>query len=86
MAAVQEAIVVGQPDQKWGERPVAVVVPRPGHALALEQLQAHSRANLASFKVPDELVIVTALPRNPSGKALKRELREMLAAPHPARG
>ena len=52
---------------------------RPGAALTLEALQHHCRAKLAGFKVPKELIARTELPRNPSGKILKRALREELA-------
>jgi fatty-acyl-CoA synthase len=76
---VSEAAVVGVPDARWGERPVAVVVPRPGSHLDFDTVQRHCRQQLAGFKVPRELVLRDALPRNPSGKVLKRVLREELA-------
>ena len=75
---VAEVAVVGAPDAQWGERPVAVVVPRPGATLDLDTLRAHCRAHLAAFKVPRQLVLRDTLPRNPSGKILKRTLREDL--------
>ena len=78
MPQVLEAAVIGRPDEKWGERPVAVVVAREGLSVDLPTLQAHCRKMLAAFKVPSELVLVEALPRNPSGKVLKRTLREQL--------
>ena len=77
---VSEVAVVGVPDAKWGERPVAVVVLRAGAGLAYDKLEAHCRGHLASFKLPRELVVRDALPRNPSGKVLKRVLRDELAA------
>lgn len=77
---VSEVAVVGVPDETWGERPVAVVVLREGQTLDLATLQAHCRGQLAGFKIPKELVLREALPRNPSGKVLKRQLREELAA------
>ena len=76
MPQVLEAAVIGMPDAEWGERPIAVVVPKPGEQLDFETLDRHCRAHLAGFKVPKELRTVDALPRNPSGKVLKRELRE----------
>jgi len=76
---VAECAVIGLPDERWGERPVAVVVLRPGTALDLAALDAHCRAHLAAFKVPKELILRDALPRNPSGKVLKRVLRDELA-------
>jgi fatty-acyl-CoA synthase len=76
---VQEAAVIGVADARWGERPVAVVVLRPGHGLTLETLQQHCRQRLAGFKVPKELILRAQLPRNPSGKILKRILRDEIA-------
>ena len=78
--AVLEAAVVAKPDQRWGEAPVAFVVTKPGQVLDLADLQAHCRDALAPFKIPKELVEIDALPRNPSGKVLKRLLRDQLAA------
>ena len=79
LAQVSEAAVIGLPDEKWGERVVAVVVAKPGAALTLEQLAAHCRAQLAGFKVPKQLILRDVLPRNPSGKVLKRVLRDELS-------
>jgi len=73
---VSEVAVVGRPDPKWGERPVAVVVLREGATLDYPTLEAHCRTRLARFKMPKELHVVDALPRNPSGKVLKRVLRD----------
>jgi acyl-CoA synthetase (AMP-forming)/AMP-acid ligase II len=77
---VNEVAVVGVPDPQWGEMPVAIVVLRGDAALDLPTLQRHCRGHLAGFKVPRELILMEALPRNPSGKVLKRVLREALAA------
>jgi fatty-acyl-CoA synthase len=76
---IREAAVVGIADPKWGERPVAVVVVDPAQSLDYASLAAHCRAHLAGFKVPDRLVLRDSLPRNPSGKVLKRVLREELS-------
>jgi acyl-CoA synthetase (AMP-forming)/AMP-acid ligase II len=73
--AVLEAAVVGRPDARWGEVPVAFVVLRPGAEATPDALVAHCQAQLARFKVPKEVTFVDALPRNPSGKVLKRQLR-----------
>jgi fatty-acyl-CoA synthase len=73
--AVLEAAVVGRPDERWGEVPVAHVVRRPGADVTADDLIEHCRANLAKFKVPKDVLFLDALPRNPSGKVLKRELR-----------
>jgi fatty-acyl-CoA synthase len=67
--------VVARPDDRWGEVPVAFVVLRPGVAVAAGELLEHCGVRLAKFKVPKDLTFVGALPRNPSGKVLKRELR-----------
>ena len=76
---VLDAAVVGVADPAWGERPVAVVVLKPGATLTLEVLQTHCRGKLAGFKVPKDLLVRSELPRNPSGKILKRVLREEIA-------
>ena len=75
-AAVLEAAVVGRPDPRWGEMPVAFVVLRPGASATEEELREFCLARLAKFKVPRAVRFIEALPRNPSGKVLKRVLRE----------
>jgi fatty-acyl-CoA synthase len=79
LAGVREAAVIGLPDERWGERPVAVVVLNEGATLDLASLSEHCRARLAGFKVPKDLIIREQLPRNPSGKILKRILRDELS-------
>ena len=76
---VVDAAVIGVPDERWGERPVVVVVIKPGQTLSLETLQKYCRRKLAGFKVPKELIVRAELPRNASGKILKRVLRETIA-------
>jgi len=78
MPQIREAAIIGLPDEKWGERPVAVVALNAGHSLDYETLAKHCRAHLAAFKVPKQLILREQLPRNPSGKVLKRVLREEL--------
>ncbi|WP_326568785.1 AMP-binding protein [Amycolatopsis rhabdoformis] len=73
---VAEVAVVGVPDPIFDERVRAVVVPRPGRTPTEESLRAHAAELLADFKVPVEWRFVTELPRNPSGKVLKRELTD----------
>jgi fatty-acyl-CoA synthase len=80
LPGVREVAVVGMPDQRWGEMPVAVVVLADNAALDMPVLAAHCRSRLAGFKVPRQLVIRDSLPRNPSGKVLKRVLRAELEA------
>jgi fatty-acyl-CoA synthase len=76
---IAEAAVIGVADDRWGERPVAVVVMADGAVLNADAILAHCRAKLAGFKVPKAVVLRDRLPRNPSGKVLKRVLREELA-------
>ena len=73
--SVLEVAVVGRPDDRWGEVPVAFVVLRQGEGATADGLLEHCRAQLARFKVPKQIDFLDALPRNPSGKVLKRELR-----------
>ncbi len=77
---VFEAAVVARPDEKWGEVPVAVIVPDPGATVTFEEMSRHCRRHLAGFKCPKDLILVDSLPRNPSGKILKRALRESIGA------
>ncbi|MGJ7544733.1 acyl-CoA synthetase [Variovorax sp. LT1R16] len=77
---VAEAAVIGAPDAQWGERVVAVIAPRPGRTVTLEGLREFAQARLARYKLPKELRLVEALPRNPTGKVLKAKLRESDAA------
>ncbi len=74
---VRECAVVGYPDPMLGERVCAVVVPQGGQQVTLEELVAHLRdvEQVAPFKWPEKLIVLDALPRNPVGKVLKRELR-----------
>ena len=74
--AVLEAAVIGRPDDRWGEVPVAFVALRPDATATAAELVEHCGGQLARFKVPKEVSFVDALPRNPSGKVLKRELRD----------
>ena len=72
---VAEVAVVGVADSEWGERVRAFVVKRPGATLDEGALKAWCRERLAGPKVPRDFVFLDALPRNPTGKVLKRELR-----------
>ncbi len=77
---IVEVAVIGRPDEKWGEVPVAVAVQRPeptGTRLSLAALSDFLNERLARYKHPKVLEIVEALPRNPAGKVLKTELREL---------
>ena len=78
--AVYEAAVYGLPDDRLGESVAAHVMVKPGQTLEANQLQQFLGARVASFKVPATVTIVAEpLPRNASGKILKRDLREMFA-------
>lgn len=85
--AVSEVGVIGQPSDKWGECACAVVVRIAGwdgdDAQLVEELRTLARTRLARFKQPRSYVFVDALPRNPSGKILKRVLREAYPGPAP---
>ena len=78
MDDVLEAAIIGLPDAQWGERVAAVIVPKSGSTLDRATLDAHCQQHLAGFKCPKDLYVVEELPRNPSGKVLKRVLREQL--------
>ena len=78
LPGVSEVAVIGLPHPYWIEAVTAVVVVKAGHSLDEEALIEHCRQNLARFKVPRRFVFVESLPKNPSGKLLKRELREQL--------
>jgi fatty-acyl-CoA synthase len=78
---VQEAAVIGVPDERWGEAGLAVVVPSPGAARDGEALREQLRARLAAFKVPRHVEFVDDLPKTATGKVRKPDLRERFAAP-----
>jgi acyl-CoA synthetase (AMP-forming)/AMP-acid ligase II len=73
--AISEVSVIGVPDERLGEVARAYVIPKPGTTPDADEIIAWSRERLANFKVPRSVVVVDALPRNASGKVLKRELR-----------
>lgn len=78
--AVADAAVIGRPDERFGEIPVAFVVPRNGEVPDAETLRDFCRSRLASYKVPEWISVVDDLPRGPTGKTLKRVLRDQTAA------
>jgi len=79
IAGVSEVAVIGLPDPQWIEAVTAVIVAKPGHALTEEDVIDGCRQRLGAFKVPKRVILTDALPKNPSGKLLKRELRQRYA-------
>ena len=78
--AVALAAAVGMPHPKWDERPLLLVMLKPGQTADPEDLKAHVGERVAKWWTPDEVRIVESLPLGPTGKVLKRELRDLLNA------
>jgi acyl-CoA synthetase (AMP-forming)/AMP-acid ligase II len=74
--AVMEVAIIGVPHDRWGETVKAVVSLKPGEAVTEEELIAFCREHLAAYKCPTSVDILDALPRNPTGKIMKRDLRK----------
>ncbi len=75
---IEEVAVIGLPDPKWIEIVAAVIVPKKGASLTEKEIIAYCKEHLAGFKCPKKIAVVDKLPKNPSGKILKRELKAEL--------
>jgi len=82
--AVEDAVVVGVPDERWGQRVAAVVQPRSGASISLADVDAHCRKHIAGYKVPRSLCVVERISRQPSGKPDYKWAREVAARPSAA--
>ena len=77
--AVAEVAIIAEPDSRWGEHGIAVVVARPGFTPTAEELTGYCEGKLARFKIPRRVVFISQLPRNAMGKVQKGELRQQYA-------
>ena len=77
---VAEAAIIGVPNERWGEVGLAVIALKPGATIDRATVVEHCVSRLARFKIPNDIAIVDALPRNATGKVLKRELRTQFVA------
>jgi fatty-acyl-CoA synthase len=75
-AGVAEAAAVGVPHPKWDERPVLLVIRKPGSAVTADEINAHLVNHVAKWWLPDEIIFVDSLPHTATGKLLKRQLRD----------
>ncbi len=78
---IEEAAVIGVPDDEWGEQPRAMVVLKQGETATPEEIMEYCRARMSSFKRPRSVVFIDSLPRNPMGKVIKMVLRQQYGKP-----
>jgi len=78
-AAVAEAAVIAVPDERWGERPLAVVVLREGMDVSSDDLREHLAQDFSKWQLPERVEFIDAIPRTATGKFKKIELRERFA-------
>ena len=76
---VLEAAVIGVPDEKWDERPLACVVPRPGSSVTPEQIREHLRTRVSRWWIPERWAFIAEVPKTSVGKFDKKTLRAMHA-------
>jgi fatty-acyl-CoA synthase len=76
--AVREAAVIARPDERWGERPLACVVPEEGESITLDELCEHLRSRVAKWWAPDALALIDEVPKTSVGKFDKKVLRQAL--------
>ncbi|WP_234049989.1 MULTISPECIES: long-chain-fatty-acid--CoA ligase [unclassified Xanthobacter] len=76
--AIQEAAIVAKPDARWGERPVLVVVLKPGASFTRADMRAHYEGKIAKWTIPDDVVIVPELPHTATGKLSKKAVRQII--------
>ena len=76
--AIKEAAVVAKPHEKWSERPVLVVVLKPGASFNQDDMVAHYTGKIAKWHIPDEVITVEQLPHTATGKLLKTEIRKIV--------
>jgi len=74
--AMVEAVVIGVPDEKWGEAVTAIVQRKPGASATAEEIIAHCRGHLPGYRCPKKVEFVEEYPRSAIGKILKRDLRK----------
>ena len=78
--SLAEVAVIGVPHPEWGESVTAIIVPQAGANVTLEEMQTYCEARLAKYKIPRRLKVVQALPRTPTGKVMKYQLRQQAAS------
>jgi malonyl-CoA/methylmalonyl-CoA synthetase len=76
---IDESVVVGKPDDKWGEKVVAAVTLKPGADMGEDEVKAHCKAHLHDWKCPKEVKFLEQIPRNTMGKILKEEVKKLFA-------
>lgn len=74
---IGDVSIIGIPDDTWGQVPKAFIEIQPGYPIAAQAVIDHCRSKLAGYKVPKQVEFIEQLPRTPSGKVLKRKLREL---------